>query len=78
MEIVGTIVRVELEGGFWGIEDDAGLKFDPGELSVALRKEGLRVRVEAVRSSRMSLRMWGRAIDVVAIRALDSDDGDES
>lgn len=64
--IVGTIRRVELEGGFWGLFSDDGERYDPtGSLPPVLQKEGIRVRVVAARRAGVAtFRMWGTMVDV--------------
>jgi len=63
MEIVGEVVRVELEGGFWGIVDRDGRRYDPSGLPSAFQQAGLKVRVHArADAERLSFRMWGRPI----------------
>jgi hypothetical protein len=66
--IVGTIHRVNLEGGFWGLLSDDGRKYDPtGSLPRAARQEGVRVSVVAMRRTGVSsIRMWGTMIDIAS------------
>ena len=70
--IVGTIHRVDLEGGFWGLFSDDGRKYDPsGSLPRAALQEGVRVRVIATkRTGVSSIQMWGTMIDVVSYEEL--------
>ena len=70
--IVGTIRRVDLEGGFWGLLSDDGQRYDPtGSLPRAAQQEGARVRVVASkRNGVATFRMWGTMIDVVSCEQL--------
>jgi hypothetical protein len=70
--IVGTIRRVDLEGGFWGLFSDDGQRYDPtGSLPRAAQQEGARVRVIAAKRTGVStFRMWGTVIDVVSYEQL--------
>ena len=68
MEIVGTVVYNDFEGGFWGIVDDDGKKYAPSEeFTPELRLEGLRVRAVVQPAAGFSTRMWGRNVQIVKI-----------
>ena len=59
--VVGQIVRVELEGGFWGVIDDSGNRYvpiDPFERSFL--KDGLRISAEIELVTVFSSTMWGK------------------
>ena len=61
MSLVGKIVRVELEGGFWGFIDDSGNRFvpiDPFERSFL--KDGLRISADLELVTVFSTTMWGK------------------
>ena len=67
----GTIVYLSFEGGFYGIKGDDGKSYDPMNLPVEFRKEGMRVRFEAkVLGSQASFHMWGIIVEIVHIQAL--------
>jgi hypothetical protein len=70
--IVGTIRRVDLEGGFWGLFSDDGRRYDPtGSLPHATQREGARVKVVvSKRNGVATFRMWGTAIDIVSCEQL--------
>ncbi|MEO0107917.1 MAG: hypothetical protein ABIK62_01920 [candidate division WOR-3 bacterium] len=72
--IVVTITRVNLEGGFWGLVDDAGNRYDPtGSLKEELQKEGTRVRVTGrLQDNIVTSRMWGTAIKITSYELLDT------
>ncbi len=65
------VVRVPLEGGFWGLVADDGRRFDPGALPRELQQEGLRVRVRAEPLGGVAgIRMWGTPVRVLEISPL--------
>ncbi|MBD3379411.1 MAG: hypothetical protein GF408_03000 [Candidatus Omnitrophica bacterium] len=67
----GTVDRVSLEGGFYGIVSDEGVKYDPVNLAPEFRRDGLRVRA-TVRPlpDRASFHMWGEIVEVVEMRRI--------
>ncbi|MCP4698499.1 MAG: hypothetical protein GY862_16855 [Gammaproteobacteria bacterium] len=67
-ESFGNIVYVPVEGGFYGIVDDAGAKYNPRNLPEVFQQEGLRVRIKAkLLGGMMGFHMWGRYIDIISI-----------
>ena len=67
----GTVRFQEMEGGFWGIIGDDGVKYDPMQLSKKKKKEGLRVRFTASpETDMMSTHMWGMIIKLSHIEAI--------
>lgn len=61
MSLAGKIVRVELEGGFWGFIDDSGNRYvpiDPFERSFL--KDGLRISADLQLVTVFSATMWGK------------------
>lgn len=70
--VIGTVVFVKLEGGFWGIRGDDGQRYDPSNLGKEFRKEGLRIKLQArLRNDVVSFRMWGKVIEVLSVMRLD-------
>ena len=62
----------ELEGGFYGLVDDTGERYDPVNLKDEFRFDGLRIRFEAqVLRNRTSVHMWGRLVEILEIERLD-------
>jgi len=69
--VTGTIVFLSFEGGFYGIKGDDGRSYDPINLPVEFRKEGMRVRFEAKElRDRASFHMWGTIVELVHIEKL--------
>jgi len=70
LEIVGTVVHKDIEGGFYAIDGDNGRRYDPINLPESFKKDGLRVKVTARRrDDAMSLHMYGAIIEIVNIAA---------
>jgi len=67
----GTVVYLDLEGGFFGIIDDHGRHWDPSNLPAEFQTDSLRVRFEGVVTDRATFHMWGRTIELTAIKRLD-------
>ncbi len=66
--ITGTIRRVGVEGGFYGIVADNGQKYDPVNLPSAYRKDGLRVKFQVrEKKGMMGFHMWGKIVEIVKI-----------
>jgi len=63
----GTVVRVDLEGGFFGIVSDGGERYDPGLLPEPLRKDGLEVWFSGTLADGATVRMWGRPLELQRI-----------
>lgn len=71
MQITGTVVHVDLSGGFWGIEGDNGEKYQPtSSLPDKFRQEGLKVKAEIKPSDSFTIFMWGKSVDVKRIEKL--------
>lgn len=71
MEGTGTIRYIDLEGGFYGIETDAGEKLDPVNLRTEFEQDGLRVqfRVRLVKQV-MTIHQWGSPVEVLEMEVL--------
>jgi len=68
IDISGTVVYKELEGGFFAIEGDGGKIYDPINLPDAFKKDGLKVNVNAkLRNDMGSIHMVGDIIEIVDI-----------
>jgi hypothetical protein len=71
LEIRGEVVRLEIEGGFWGIVGEDGRRYDPGGLPPEFQQPGLKVEVRArAERDRISFRMWGTPIAIERIERL--------
>lgn len=67
----GTIVYLSFEGGFYGIKGDDGKSYDPTNLPVEYRKDGMRVRFEVKElGNQASFHMWGIIVEIVHIQSL--------
>lgn len=66
----GTVVKKDLEGGFFAIESDDGQVYDPINLPEHFKKDGLKVKVNAkLRNDMGSIHMVGDIIEIVDIDA---------
>jgi hypothetical protein len=66
--VTGTIRHFELEGGFFAIQGDDGVTYDPVNLPPRFRVDGLRVRVVAiVRRDLAGIHMVGPIIEIQSI-----------
>ncbi|HEX7878064.1 MAG TPA: hypothetical protein VF720_01565 [Candidatus Eisenbacteria bacterium] len=64
----GTIVRLEIEGGFFAIRGDDGTNYDPKSLPDEFKVEGLRVRYTLkVNTGAAGIHMVGPIVDVIDI-----------
>ncbi|MFQ5952767.1 MAG: hypothetical protein ACE5JK_05105 [Candidatus Omnitrophota bacterium] len=69
IEITGTVRRIHLEGGFWGITVEDGRKFDPVNMPERFKKDGLKVFVKMrPRDELAGAHMWGHMVEIVEIR----------
>ena len=69
VHVVGTVQRVELEGGFFAIKGDDGTTYDPTNLPDAFKQDGLEVEAEARRrDDAAGIHMVGPIVDIVRIR----------
>ena len=66
----GTVVYIGLEGGFFGIIDDHDRHWDPSNLPQEFQIDSLRVRFEGFITDRPTFHMWGRTIELTAIKRL--------
>ena len=61
----GTVVWIDLEGGFFGILGDDGKQYDPLNLPAEFQIDGLRVVLSArIRDDAASAHMWGYLITI--------------
>lgn len=67
----GLVRRIDLEGGFYGIVDDLGERYDPSNLPEDFKVDSLRVHYQATLTDKMTTRMWGRPVDIITIERLD-------
>ncbi|MFM8450631.1 MAG: hypothetical protein ACKOAY_11055 [Haliscomenobacter sp.] len=70
--IIGKIVYVALEGGFYGIEGVDGREWYPLDLPDQFKKNGLSVAVQAIeRTDAFSSAMWGTPIQILTVLSED-------
>jgi hypothetical protein len=67
----GTVSRIELEGGFFGVVSDSGEKLFPVDLPDQFRIDGLRIRFVERDTSVFTIQMWGRAVSLDRVSRID-------
>ncbi len=69
----GTVRLLEMEGGFYGIETDAGDHYRPVNLPESFASHGLRVRfcADPVKGL-MGIQMWGVPVEILEIETAGS------
>jgi len=71
MKITGTIVFLDIEGGFWGILGDDGRKYRPiDKLPASARVKGKKVEAEIEPVNVVSFAMWGENVLVRSVKPL--------
>jgi hypothetical protein len=71
MPFRGTIVYLDLEGGFYGIESEDGERYFPINLPVIYREDGLRVAFDMrIRTDVMTTVMWGTTVEIIEMARL--------
>jgi len=68
IELQGTVVFINLEGGFFGIVDVDGHHYDPVNLPANFAVDGKKVRVRGrTLPGTLGFHMWGTRIDILSI-----------
>lgn len=71
MQITGTVVKVELSGGFWGIKGDDGRKYQPSNhLPQKYQQDGLKIKANVEPSNEFTIFMWGQSVKVSHIESI--------
>ena len=65
----GAIIKlVNLDGGFYGIMDHWGKKYEPINLSKEFQEDGLLVNIDAeIRNDVTTTHMWGTPVEIIQI-----------
>ncbi len=65
----GTVVLVELEGGFYGIVTESGERYDPINLPEEFREDSIPVYFEGIpKEEVVTFRQWGTPLELATIR----------
>jgi len=68
IEIQGTVVYKDLEGGFFAIDADDGKTYDPVNLPASFKQNGLRVKATVrVKNNAAGIHMVGDIVEIVDI-----------
>jgi hypothetical protein len=71
IEGVGTVMFIDLEGGFYGLEMDNGARYQPLNLAAEFQQDGLRVNFKAmVADDVTTIQQWGTPIDVLEMQRM--------
>ncbi|KQC04588.1 MAG: hypothetical protein APR53_09805 [Methanoculleus sp. SDB] len=76
--VTGTVVHVDIEGGFYGIIGVDGTKYLPLNLDPAFAVDGMRVRFTYVPEDLATIQMWGAPITVTWIEEAAGEGAPES
>lgn len=69
---VGTIVYMDLEGGFFGLVAEDGMKYNPLNLDEQFKQDSLRVRFRGEKKTDVvTTRMWGTNLQILEMLELD-------
>ncbi len=67
----GKIQYNDFEGGFYGIIDDNGEKYDPINLPTDFEEDGIRVGYTLkILENQSGYHMWGRVVEIIKIDRL--------
>ena len=68
---LGTVVYVDIEGGFYGIIDDNDINLDPVNLPETFKVDGLRVHLEfVILDEQESVHQWGTLIEIIDVEPI--------
>ena len=70
MTITGRITYENIGMGFYGIEADNGIQYQPLNLSPTFAKNGLRVKIVARTMNVETMEMWGTPIEIQKIESV--------
>ena len=72
IKVTGTMLYMTLEGGFWIIAGDNGVKYTPFNLAAELKKEGLRARfrLKLLNNDFSSIYMFGIYVKIISYEIL--------
>lgn len=64
----GMVTWIDGHGGFYGIVNENGVRYDPSILPTSLRKDALEVRfVGRIKTQQPNARQWGWPIEIIRI-----------
>jgi hypothetical protein len=69
LQVPGTVKRVGIEGGFYGIKGDDGTQYEPTNLPADFKNDGERVRFNFKPVNVASAHQWGQTVEITAISA---------
>jgi len=67
----GTVMYVDLEGGFYGIIADDGARYIPDTLPASCKVDGIRVKFTGMKDNgRAGIHMWGTSLRIISAMPL--------
>jgi hypothetical protein len=63
----GTVTYIDLEGGFYGIVADDGMRYLPLDLDPAFKEDNLSVRFTVEKADVATIQQWGTPVKVISI-----------
>jgi|SRR6056297_525511 len=67
----GTVKYINIEGGFYGIITEDGLKLDPVNLPDEYKQDGMNIRVLVKKTaSQVNFHMWGTVVEIKSIEQI--------
>lgn len=71
VQTTGTVIYVDLEGGFYGIAGDENTSYDPVNLGDEFMEDGLKVEFTAYPAEDVaSFHMWGEIVEIRSIQPI--------
>jgi len=68
--ITGEVVYVDLGPGFFGVKGEDGKDYRPVQFPEQLKTTGAKVSLLVKPSDKMSMLMWGQAVDVKGFKTI--------
>ena len=69
LQVPGTVKRVGLEGGFYGIIGDDGTHYEPTNLPAKFQNDGEHIRFNFKPVDGASAHQWGQLVEITDISA---------
>lgn len=74
LHLTGQVYYANMEGGFYGIIGDDGIKYQPTNLPRKFKKEGLSLKFDAkTKGSMVSVFQWGTIVELLSVSEITTD-----
>ncbi len=67
---IGTIKKIELSGGFYGIITEDGKKLNPINLDNKFKEDGLKIKFNYEKADVMTSQMWGTPVEIFDVEII--------